>query len=118
MTEHTDDTAHGDPTSPTVIACDESGSEGDRVFDSANRVFTHAGVHLSTDRARVILTELRGRLRAQSLELKARHLLRGPYARDTRHWLFGESGPLAGSTTVWILDKEFFLTSKIIDLLV
>ena len=115
--EHDDlETAHS--AGLTVISCDESGNEGAKVFGSQSRVFSHGAVCIELDRAQELVNELRGRLRIQpnSPEIKAKDILKTA-ARPDLLWFFADDGPIAGLASAWVIDKEFFVTSKVIDIL-
>lgn len=101
-------------TAITVIACDESGNEGDRVADASHPVFSHAAVAVPLGEAQRIIVEVRKRLKTQAAELKSKQLLQ-PRARRTMRWLFGSDGPLIGRATTYLVEKSYFGSSKVID---
>ena len=96
------------------IACDESGFSGSNLLDAATPVFTHASVDLSIDEAVELIGVLRSRARWAFDELKSGPLLRGPHASEAREWLLAA---LRGRAHVHVVDKEFFLVTRIVDLL-
>ncbi|WP_157251163.1 hypothetical protein [Nonomuraea typhae] len=97
------------------IACDESGSEGENLTTPVTDVFAHAGVLLDAEAAQAVIVELRERIRSPATEYKANHLLRGKH-RSALVWLLGPSGPIHGVARVYLLEKRFFLVSRIADL--
>ncbi|CCH31787.1 hypothetical protein BN6_45070 [Saccharothrix espanaensis DSM 44229] len=90
------------------IACDESGSEGEKLVGGVTAVFAHASVRLDPADAAACLAELRDRIRSPALEYKANHLLR-PKHRPTLLWLLGPAGPVLGHAYVQLVDKRAFL---------
>ncbi|XVU23725.1 DUF3800 domain-containing protein [Actinoplanes sp. CA-054009] len=93
------------------IACDESGFSGTNLLDPASPVITHAGVDLSAGEAVELIAELRGRFRFAPYELKAGKFLRRPRALE---WFLAA---LEGRAHVHAVDKELFLVTRIVDLL-
>jgi hypothetical protein len=100
-----------------VIACDESGYEGEKLIGTTTDVFAHGGVHLDLESAANCIRELRGRIRSPATEYKANHLLRQKH-RPVLEWLLGPLGPLQGNAHVYLVDKAFFVVGKVVDLLV
>jgi hypothetical protein len=94
------------------IACDESGSEGEKLVGGVTAVFAHAGVSLSQAEASECVERLREMIRSPAREYKANHLLR---ARNRRAllWFLGPDGPLAGRARVQLVDKRRFLASRV-----
>ncbi|MBB4939031.1 hypothetical protein FHR32_003336 [Streptosporangium album] len=70
------------------IACDESGSEGEKLIGGNTDVFAHAGVRLSAESAAECVREIRDRIRSPAVEYKANHLLREKN-RPVLEWLLG-----------------------------
>ena len=102
-------------TGPVVeIACDESGFSGTNLLDAATPVITHASVDLSTGEAVRLMTELRSGFRFSPHEFKSGQFLRGSAAGDVLHWFLAA---LHGRAHVHLVDKEFFLVTRIVDLL-
>ncbi|XVV11079.1 DUF3800 domain-containing protein [Actinoplanes sp. CA-131856] len=93
------------------IACDESGFSGTNLLDPADPVVTHAGVDLSAAEAVELIAELRGRFRFAPYELKSGKFLRRPSALE---WFLTA---LEGRAHVHAVDKEFFLVTRVVDLL-
>ncbi|WP_410655736.1 DUF3800 domain-containing protein [Amycolatopsis sp. lyj-112] len=98
------------------IACDESGSEGEKLIGGQTDVFAHAGVRLSTEAAKGCLAELRRRIRSPAVEYKANHLLRTKH-RLVLEWFLGPQGPVHGRASVYLVDKKLLLAAKLRDLL-
>nr|WP_296065884.1 hypothetical protein [uncultured Actinoplanes sp.] len=90
------------------IACDESGFSGTNLLDPATPVITHASVDLGVDEAAALI----GELRVSAHELKSGQFLRRPDA-DAPRFLRA----LTGRALVHLVDKEFFLVTRIVDLL-
>lgn len=71
---------HLSPTTPdgTVveIACDESGSEGEKLVGGTTDVFAHASLTVTVDAAVACIDEVRLRARSPAAELKAGVVLR------------------------------------------
>ncbi|MFG3302955.1 hypothetical protein [Micromonospora chersina] len=96
------------------IACDESGFSGTNLLRSAAPVITHASVDLGVDEAVGLITALRSGLRFSPHEFKSGQFLRGPAAAGAREWFLRA---LRGRASVHLVDKEFFLVTRIVDLL-
>lgn len=101
---------------PEVIACDESGSEGENIVRAAHRIFVHGSVRLETAEAQDLLAEVRRRAPSQAPEYKAEQILR-PEAAETLEWLLRGDG-LRGRARMYLVDKEYFAVGKVIDLLI
>lgn len=99
------------------IACDESGSEGEKLIGATTDVFAHASVRMDIESATNCIREIRGRAPTRSVEYKANHILR-ERNRAALGWLLGPEGPLRGSAHVFLTDKAFLVVGKLIDLLV
>lgn len=98
------------------IACDESGSEGEKLVGGVTDVFAHASVGLSLAAATDCVARVRDRIRSPAQEYKANHLLRDKH-RGALVWLLGESGPMHGEAFVVLVDKTLFLVSRMVGLL-
>jgi hypothetical protein len=94
------------------IACDESGFSGTNLLHSAAPVITHASVDLTVDEAAGLISELRSGFRFSPHELKSGRFLRG--AGDALGWFLAT---LRGRAHVHLIDKEFFLVTRIVGLL-
>jgi hypothetical protein len=99
------------------IACDESGYEGEKLVGGVTDVFAHASVVLDEAAAAECVAELRRRIRSPATEYKANHLLRSKN-RQVLLWLLGVDGPLLGKAQVQLVDKAFFLVSRLTELLI
>lgn len=94
------------------IACDESGSEGEKLVGGVTAVFAHAGVRLSHEEASSCVGSLRSMIKSPALEYKANHLLRQKN-RWVLLWFLGPAGPLAGRARVQLVDKRRYLASRV-----
>lgn len=63
------------------------------------------------------MAEIRRLAPSQAAEYKSKQILR-PSARPAQQWLLDTSGPLAGHAMVHLVDKNYFVVGKVIDLLV
>ncbi|HEX2774709.1 MAG TPA: hypothetical protein VHN18_20115, partial [Micromonosporaceae bacterium] len=95
------------------IACDESGFSGTNLLDAATPVFTHASVDLGVDEAVELIRVLRSGFRWSLNEFKSGQFLRGPQAGEALEWLLAA---LSGRAHVHLVDKEYFLVTRIVDL--
>jgi hypothetical protein len=96
------------------IACDESGFSGTNLLDPATPVITHASVDLSTGEAAELIAALRSRFRFSLSEFKSGQFLRGRRAGAALEWFLAG---LSGRAHVHLVDKEYFLVTRIVDLL-
>lgn len=96
------------------IACDESGFSGTNLLDPATPVITHASVDLSTDEGAGLIAALRSGFGFSLNELKSGQFLRGPRAGEALEWFLAA---LSGRAHVHLVDKEYFLVTRIVDLL-
>jgi Protein of unknown function (DUF3800) len=95
------------------IACDESGFSGRNLLDEATPLFTHASVDLSVDEAVELIGKLRSGFGRSLSEFKSGPFLRGRQSGAALEWLLA---PLAGRAHVHLVDKEYFLVTRIVDL--
>ncbi|MFE4588980.1 hypothetical protein [Streptomyces laurentii] len=102
---------------PVVVACDESGAEGEKLIGGNTVVFAHAGVLLSAEEASACITRLRERIRSPATEYKATHLLRSKN-QSSLEWFLGPAGPVYGRAHACLVDKEFFLLGRFAEALV
>jgi hypothetical protein len=104
-----------DPVAGTVveIACDESGFSGTNLLDPATPVITHASVDLRVGEAVGLITALRSGFRCSPYEFKSGKFLRSPQAGEALEWLLAA---LRGRAHVHLVDKEYFLVTRIVDL--
>ncbi|MCR6706201.1 MAG: DUF3800 domain-containing protein [Cellulomonas sp.] len=104
-------------TAPVEVVCDESGSDGENLFESRHRVFAHGSVDLEASEASEIVAKIRKTFRVRGDELKSTALLNDRQFADVV-LLYASGGPLHGHSHVYLLDKLYFAVSKVIDLLV
>jgi hypothetical protein len=97
------------------VACDESGYEGENLIGATTDVFAHASVHLDSEAAANCIREIRDRIRSPALEYKSGHLLREKH-RWVLEWLLGPAGPIQGNAHVHLIDKTFFVVTRVVDL--
>ncbi|HUC25154.1 MAG TPA: DUF3800 domain-containing protein [Streptosporangiaceae bacterium] len=95
------------------IACDESGFSGTNLLDVATPVFTHASVDLCVDEAVELIQTLRSGFRWPLNEFKSGQFLRRPQAGEALEALLAA---LTGRAHVHLVDKEYFLVTRIVDL--
>jgi len=91
------------------IACDESGFSGSNLLDPATPVITHASVDLDNDEADALIATLPSGLS----ELKSGQVLRSAHADETVELLLTA---LTGRAHVHLVDKEYFLVTRVVDL--
>src|SRR5260370_5942901 len=96
------------------VAGDESGFSGTNLLHPATPVITHASVDLCTGEAVELITALRSRFRFSPNEFKSGQFLRNPAAGEALEWLLAA---LRGRAHVHLVDKEYFLVTRIVDLL-
>lgn len=96
------------------IACDESGFSGTNLLDPATPVITHASVDLRPEEAAELVAALRSGFRFAPNEFKSRQFLRRPQAGEALEWLLAA---LRGRAHVHLVDKQYFLVTRIVDLL-
>lgn len=96
------------------IACDESGFSGTNLLDPATPVITHASVDLRGEEAAELLGTLRSGFRFSPSEFKSRQFLRRPEAGAALEWFLAA---LRGRAHVHLVDKQYFLVTRIVDLL-
>ncbi|WP_202879304.1 hypothetical protein [Nocardioides cynanchi] len=95
------------------IACDESGFSGTNLLDAASPMITHASVDLCAEEAAEIIASLRSGSRYSLHEFKAGQLLRDHDAEGARARFLTA---LDGRAHVHLVDKEYFLVTRIVDL--
>jgi len=95
------------------IACDESGFSGTNLLDPVTPVITHASVDLGVGEAAALIATLRSRFRYAPSELKSGRFLRGPRSDEALEWFLAA---LTGRAHVHLVDKEYFLVTRIVDL--
>ena len=104
-----------DPPAGAVaeIACDESGFSGTNLLDPATPMITHASVDLHVGEAVELIAALRSGFRYAPDEVKSGRFLRGPRAVEAREQFLTA---LSGRAHVHLVDKEYFLVTRILDL--
>ncbi|WP_072313388.1 DUF3800 domain-containing protein [Agrococcus sp. Marseille-P2731] len=96
-----------------TIACDESGSEGENLMSAAHPVFVHASVNVSREEAFDIVDRLRAASGSRASELKSKAVLQP----SNRYALLTELHRLGIQGNIAIVDKAFYVTAKMVDLL-
>jgi hypothetical protein len=95
------------------IACDESGFSGRNLLHPATPVITHASVDLRVDEAVELIAALRAGFRFSPNEFKSGQFLRSPTENGALDWFLTA---LRGRAHVHLVDKEYFLATRIVDL--
>ncbi len=95
------------------IACDESGFSGTNLLDPSTPVITHASVDLCIGEAVGLIAALRSAFRCSPHEFKSGQFLRSPKAAEALEWLLAA---LSGRAHVHLVDKEYFLVTRVVDL--
>ncbi|MEO5744973.1 MAG: DUF3800 domain-containing protein [Terracoccus sp.] len=95
------------------IACDESGSEGEKLIGGSTDVFAHASVVLDRPTALACIERVRVDARSPANEIKASVILRRQNRR-VLEWLLDPAGPLAGRAHVHLTEKAFHLTVMLV----
>lgn len=98
------------------VACDESGSEGEKLVRGSTDTFAHASVDVTTAVALATIDRVRVEARSPATEVKASVVLR-PQNRRLLEWLLGDDGPLLGRAHVHLTDKALHLTGRMAALL-
>ena len=96
-----------------VIACDESGSEGDNLLDAHEPVFVLASTNLSLADAEAFMDRLRRDMPTQAPELKSKIALREKH----KPALLNALDSLADAANIHLVDKTYFVTAKLVDVL-
>jgi hypothetical protein len=99
------------------VACDESGSEGEKLVRGSTDTFAHASVDVTTAVALETIERVRIEARSPATEVKASVVLRSQNRR-LLEWLLGDQGPLFGHAHVHLTDKALHLTGRMAVLLV
>ena len=97
----------------TVIACDESDSEGGNLLDALDQVFVLASTNLSLGDAGAFMDRLRREMPTQAPELKSKIALRGKH----RPALLNALDSLADAGNTHLVDKTYFVSAKLVDVL-
>jgi hypothetical protein len=96
------------------VACDESGFSGTNLLHPVTPVITHASVDLCVGEAVGLIAALRSGFRFSPREFKSGQFLRSPNAGEALEWFLAA---LSGRAHVHLVDKEYFLVTRIVDLL-
>ncbi|WP_407989081.1 DUF3800 domain-containing protein [Kitasatospora sp. CMC57] len=104
------------------LAIDESGQDGDQLH-GRGRYFVLGAVAIDDAEAAEIIGELRAQARIQATapELKFQRNFGGAGDSGRRELLaalLGPSGPLAGRSIVYLVDKHYMISAKLVDLLI
>jgi hypothetical protein len=102
----------GPPRAVIEIACDESGSEGEKLIGGTTDVFAHASLDVDAEVAAACIDEVRVRARSPAEELKASVVLR-EQNRAVLEDLLGPAGPFSGRARVHLTDKVLHLVGKL-----
>ncbi|MFD4957863.1 hypothetical protein [Microbacterium sp. NPDC058389] len=102
--------ALGVEMSLTVIACDESASEGENLIASQHPVFVHGSTSLPLSDAQEFIARLRVATRAQAPEMKSGSVL----TPRNRAALLDALPALDGQANIYFVDKSYFITAKMI----
>jgi hypothetical protein len=97
------------------VACDESGSEGEKLVGGSTDVFAHASVDVDAAVAVAAIERIRVEARSPATEVKASVVLR-QQNRRVLEWLLGTDGPFHGHAHVHLTDKALHLTGHLVGL--
>lgn len=98
---------------PLVIACDESGNDGENNLNGNSAVFVHASVAISEEVAQGLMDEVRARTRSRTAELKSKTLLQTKN-QGVAQWLL-QHPELEDRCSLLFVHKEFFTVAKLFD---
>ncbi len=116
-----------DPTTKTEdpgrwVALDESGWDGDQLYGRPRSRYLSIGtVAISDDEAAPIVEEIRTATRLQAAEVKFSKAFTGPRNGPRRSVLaemLAPGGVLNDRSSVYLIDKHYFIVGKLIDLFV
>ena len=94
---------------PTHIFCDETGSTGNNLLDTAQPLFAYASIAIEPAEAKSLVEELIAQCRPQGTELKGRKLVRSSRGRKLVTALLERCGSNA-KVSVW--NKRFALATQ------
>lgn len=104
------------------VAMDESGWDGDQLHGGdRSRYLIVGSVAISDTDAQEIVETVRNKARIQAPELKFSTSFssrRQSGRRQILKEILSSGGPLEGRTSIYVLDKHYFITAKIVDLFV
>jgi hypothetical protein len=112
----TSDTGTATTRDSRLVACDESGSEGQKLVGGTTDVFAHASVDMDVEVAIACIDKVRAGTRSPATECKSGVVLR-ERNRHVLEWLIGPLGPLHGNAYVHLAEKSFHLVTTMVDLL-
>ncbi|WP_158834897.1 DUF3800 domain-containing protein [Streptomyces sp. NRRL S-350] len=99
------------------VACDESGWDGEQLLNG-KRHMVYASVAIDDANASPIVEDLRRSVGAtQAPELKFGSFKNRPHRLKALRDLWGPGGALDGRCSVYVVDKEYCVVAKVIDLL-
>jgi uncharacterized protein DUF3800 len=107
--------SHGMKVRGTAVVCDESGSDGEQLVPATHPVFALGSVALTHGQADRIMVEVRRRTGSVADELKAKDVIKKDRVVE---WLMGSEGPLIGNACAYLVEKDYFICAKVIDLLI
>jgi hypothetical protein len=96
------------------IACDESGFSGTNLLDPTSPVMAHASLDLRVEEAVDLIATLRSEFPFSAREFKFGQFLRSPAAGEAMERFLAA---LLGRAHVHLVDKEYFLVTRVVDLL-
>ncbi len=102
------------PGAVVEIACDESGFSGSNLLHATSPAIAHASVDVRAGEAVELMTTLRSGFRLSPNEFKSGQFLRSPAAGEA---VVQFLAALRGRARVHLVDKEYFLVTRIVDLL-
>ncbi|WP_110588736.1 DUF3800 domain-containing protein [Microbacterium suaedae] len=102
-----------DTDDPLIIACDESGNDGENNLSGNSSVFVHASVAISEEVAQALIDEVRARTHSRTDELKSKTILQ-PKNQAVAQWLL-QHPELEGRCSLVLVHKQFFTVSKLFD---
>lgn len=102
-----------DADDPLVIACDESGNDGENNLNGNSSVFVHASVAISKEVAQGLIDEVRASTRSRTDELKSKTILQ-PKNQAVAQWLL-QHPELEDHCSLVFVHKQFFTVSKLFD---
>jgi len=98
---------------PLVVACDESGNDGENNLKGNASVYVHASVVISTEIAQELMDEVRAKTRSKAVELKSKTLLQHKN-QAVAQWLLAHP-ELEDRCSLVFIHKQFFTVSKLFD---
>lgn len=112
------ETATRDDAAGRWVAADESGWDGEQLYRRADPNLSIGSEAIDDETAAPIVGQLRDdACLSQPPELKFAQFKSQSHRLDVLAGLLGPDGPLAGRTRLCLVDKHYFVASKITDLL-